>query len=97
MIAKKLELPIFEDWIKHEQNGYGEYEIPEYRRVRGQVKGLNNRGRWIPVIFSSVAAEERFTTVRLPFSISQLLDLYKVQTQFHGAEVWNLKEIRKLL
>lgn len=77
LIAKKLELPIFEDWIKHEQNGYGEYEIPEYRRVRGQVKGLNNGGRWIPVILSSVAAEERFTTVRLPSSISQLLDLYK--------------------
>lgn len=68
--------------MKHEQNGYGEFEIPEYRRVRGQVKGLNNRGRWIPVMFHSAATEERFATTKLPSSISQLMDLYKRNEEF---------------
>lgn len=97
LIAKKLKLSKFEEWLKYEQNGYGEYEIPEYRRVRGQVKGLNNRGRWIPVMLHSAATEERFATTKLPSSISQLIDLYKRNEQFTVGLAFSVEENQLLV
>lgn len=97
LIAKKLKLSRFEEWLKHEQNGYEEYEIPEYRRVSGQVKGLNNRGRWIPVMFHSVAAEERFATTKLPSSIAQLMDLYKRNEEFTVGLAFSVEENQLLV
>lgn len=97
LIAKKLKLSIFEEWIKHEQNGYGESEIPEYRRVRGRVKGLNNRGMWIPVVLSSANAEERFATTKLPSSISQLSDLYKRNEESSVGLAFSVEENQLLI
>lgn len=97
LIAKKLKLSRLEEWLKYEQNGYGEYEIPEYRRVRGQVKGLNNRGRWIPVMFHSAVVEERFATTKLPSSISQLMDLYKRNEEFTVGLAFSVEENQLLV
>ena len=51
VIAKKLKLEKFEEWIKQEQEGYSiEVEVPTYRYIGGSVYALNPvNGRWIPV------------------------------------------------
>ena len=39
LVAKKLKLKDFEEWINKEQNGYNG-QIPEYRNVRGETPTL---------------------------------------------------------
>jgi len=41
VIAKKLKLKDFEEWVQLEQNGYGIKEVPEYRYIKGQIKARN--------------------------------------------------------
>ena len=37
LVAKKLKLKEFEEWLNQEQNGYKK-EIPEYRNITGEIK-----------------------------------------------------------
>ena len=49
LIASKLSLTDFKQWISHELNGYDTPEsIPQYRNVHGELQGHTARG-WIPV------------------------------------------------
>lgn len=51
VVARKLGIKEFEDWLSKEINGYkNDDEIPEYRFVSGQVKVWNPFHGWIPVI-----------------------------------------------
>lgn len=51
MVAVKLELQEFEQWVNSELNGYSETPIPKYRVVRGQMKAVNPVRGLIPVQF----------------------------------------------
>lgn len=54
IIASKLNLVDFENWINNELNGYENYEsIPEYRTVYGELKANNPYHGLIPIIMSS--------------------------------------------
>lgn len=77
VIARKLKLSEFEEWIQCEQNGYGEKEVPEYRLIQGQLRALNPVRGWIPVVMGSAIAEKAFTKKKLPNSVSELYDLYQ--------------------
>lgn len=77
VIARKLKLSEFEEWIQCEQDGYGKKEVPEYRMIRGQLKALNPVSGWIPVVMESALAEQAFTKTKLPNSVSELYDLYQ--------------------
>lgn len=51
VVAKKLEIKDFEDWIELELNGYTDSQsIPQYRYVQAQLRGLNPFHGWQPVI-----------------------------------------------
>ena len=51
LVARKLDIKDFEEWINSELNGYTDYDkIPDYREIRGQVKAWNPYHGWIPVI-----------------------------------------------
>jgi hypothetical protein len=77
VIARKLKLPEFQEWIQCEQEGYGGKETPEYRMIQGQLKALNPVRGWIPVVMESAIAEKAFTKTKLPNSVSELYDLYQ--------------------
>ena len=77
VIARKLKLPEFQEWIQCEQEGYGEKETPEYRMIQGQLKALNPVRGWIPIVMESAIAEKAFTKTKLPNSVSELYDLYQ--------------------
>lgn len=77
VIAKKLKLEKFEEWIKQEQDGYSiETEVPSYRYIGGSVYALNPaNGRWIPVGISD-GGRNKFSKFPIKEGIPSLNDLY---------------------
>lgn len=51
MVARKLSIPEFQEWISFELNGYGkDNKIPEYRVIRGEIKAWNPYYGYVPII-----------------------------------------------
>ena len=74
LVAKKLKLKEFEEWLNQEQNGYKK-EIPEYRNITGEIKAWNPYHGWIPMILPAKVADIA-SRMPIPNSISSLLDVY---------------------
>jgi len=52
IVAKKLRIADFEEWVTHELNGYEDSkDIPDYRQITGSVKAWNPYHGWQPVFF----------------------------------------------
>jgi len=69
LIATKLDIPDFKIWIENELGGYrGSSSVPPYRISSGQVMGMDEWGREIPVLFGT--SEESETAARVRFSDS---------------------------
>lgn len=77
VIAKKLKLKDFEEWIKLEQNGYSEKNnVPDYRYVRGTFRAYNPAlGQWIPMGLSGGGAN-KFSKLPIIEAVSSLETLY---------------------
>lgn len=77
LVARKLQLKEFENWISQEQNGYEDKnEVPDYRTICGEIKAWNPYNGWIPVVFDGKAIDTlNKTMILLPISI--ISDLYK--------------------
>lgn len=74
LVARKLKLTDFEEWINNEQNGYVG-KVPEYRMIGGEYKALNPYRGWIPVILPADVAKV-IAKAPLRNSISSLRDVY---------------------
>lgn len=75
ILARKLKILDFEKWIGNELNGYKDAEIPEYRHVRGTIKGWNPYNGWIPVIIQDQNLQKQMTNTIIAQSIPELEDL----------------------
>jgi hypothetical protein len=79
VIAKKLKLKEFEDWIRLELFGYTENDIekiPKYRNVHGKIQGFNNiQGRWLDVIIKDAEVENTVTQTKIWDSVSHIQTL----------------------
>jgi hypothetical protein len=77
IVASKLNLSDFEEWIEKEINGYEEVsEIPEYRNVTGEVKAINPYTRiWIPLLWPN--APEGVYNRKIKQKISEIEYNYK--------------------
>lgn len=76
LIASKLDLKDFNQWIVNELNGYdSQMDIPEYRSVPGQLKAFNPSRGWIPVMLSDPKAEELLCHPIVLNSISEIISL----------------------
>jgi hypothetical protein len=54
VVATKLKLHDFKDWIESEINGYKDGQrIPEYRKIRGEIKYWNQFYGWQPIIIDA--------------------------------------------
>lgn len=52
LIARKLSLSDFSEWLNFEMNGYPTTcDVPDYRIAYGEIKAWNPYHGWIPVIF----------------------------------------------
>lgn len=73
LVARKLDIKDFSEWINNELNGYTDYDkIPDYREIRGQVKAWNPYHGWIPVIISQSESEDILCTRKVFDSIPSL-------------------------
>lgn len=98
LIAAKLNLDEFDQWIQSELNGYNanQDEIPEYRKVSGSVKAWNPARGWIPVIFDNSKYEKQLCTTKLDVSISEIIELYESSTTNHFTMSYNA-DVSKIL
>ena len=72
VVAKKLKLNDFENWIDGELNGYNLRKVPDYRRVTGQIKGWNPYQGWIPLLFQDSELERTASRSLVHQSIAEL-------------------------
>ena len=53
VIAVKLGLKEFDQWISYELNGYPDQNTcPDYRKIRGTLKAFNPYHGWIPAVIT---------------------------------------------
>ena len=56
LVARKLKLQEFQEWISLEQNGYNG-TLPDYRKIGGEIKAWNPHYGWIPVVMKGEMAD----------------------------------------
>nr|AAN60763.1 abort lactococcal phage infection AbiTii [Lactococcus lactis] len=77
VVARKLKLDEFEEWVNSELNGYKDgNKIPEYRKVKGEVKGWNPYHGWIPMIMKDTEIENMISEHLVSDSIPNLKNVY---------------------
>lgn len=77
VVARKLKLDEFEEWVNSELNGYKDgNKIPEYRKVKGEVKGWNPYHGWIPMIIKDTEIENKISEHLVSDSIPNLKNVY---------------------
>ncbi|MCU1806385.1 hypothetical protein NVV31_13440 [Cytobacillus firmus] len=77
VIARKLKVKDFEDWVNQELNGYkGNLDdIPEYREVKGVLQFFNPYYGWRPVLIPDKKLAENLTTHRIAQPITEIVYL----------------------
>lgn len=85
LVARKLNLKEFEEWINQEQNGY-DGQVPEYRYISGEIKAWNPYHGWIPMVLSADVAD-MISKMPIPTSISELQDVYNSSDSTIGLSV----------
>jgi len=75
LVATKLNLVEFKQWIQNELNGYKGGELPAYRQIHAQVKGKNPYHGLISIGFPDKEMEWTLSSVPIRDSISALYDL----------------------
>ena len=83
VIAVKLGLKEFDQWITCELNGYPSAEpCPDYRIFTGSLKSLNPNFGWISAPILNVKSEKTICTREVHNSISEIISLCKEKTDF---------------
>ena len=79
LIASKLKLTDFDQWIQYELDGYPDQQesCPEYRNIRGSLKAFNPRLGWIPALINDNELEKEICEKKLTNSISEIISLSK--------------------
>ncbi|GAB7259028.1 AbiTii domain-containing protein [Dickeya ananatis] len=71
-IATKLELQDMSAWIDKELNGYLDTKVPEYRKVRGQLRAVHPNHGLIEAPVENRKLEDQLSTVYIRSSIGEL-------------------------
>ena len=80
LIAVKLKLTEFDEWIQLELKGYSNKkreEIPKYRNVKGTLKVFNPYHGWVPALCPDDKLEKRVCEQKMWHSIGELQELYQ--------------------
>jgi hypothetical protein len=74
VIARKLQLTEFEEWVSRELEGYKlTRDVPPYRVIRGEVRAWNPYNQsWIPGVFEDPSEAERLSRRANGSSVSEL-------------------------
>jgi len=84
IVAVKLELDDFNEWITNELEGYEDSEdIPDYRTIYVELKGFNPFRGWRPVIFEDPDSQRIVSERQIRQAVSGLEDLVKEPKSFY--------------
>ena len=83
VVARRLAVPELVDWISSELNGYYSEEVPDYRRVRGQLMAENPIHGPIP-FFASPEMAELLTDFKVRQSVPELMQLMQSTTGIYS-------------
>lgn len=72
LVANKLALKDFIQWIDHELNGYGDAATPDYREVNGSIHVWNPYRGYQPLEFQKAATAKRYSSMRFHFAVSEI-------------------------
>ena len=74
VVARKLSLQEFQEWIEKELKGYpeGPENIPDYRMLYGKVRAWNPLRGWEPVFFENSEMGERLSQRKIAAPIAEL-------------------------
>ena len=73
LIASKLELKDFDQWISYELNGYpNPGSCPDYRKVKAKLMARNAFGGLTPVVITDIELEDTISDQRFLESISEI-------------------------
>ena len=88
LVATKLGLQSFRDWVNQELHGYGTSDVPEYRHVNAELKVRNPvRGGLIPFLIEDRKIMEQLCIdVPVQESVGSLVDL--LQNQRGDGSLW---------
>lgn len=76
VVARKLKIKEFEDWISKELGGYSNNsEIPDYREMDGRLEGLNPYRGWRSIVFPSTESEKMFSKRKSGQRIAEIENL----------------------
>ncbi len=76
VVAAKLDLTEFREWVESELNGYtGNTDVPDYRKVHARVKALNPYQGWIPIIIEDREMERIVSSCSIGQAIGTLEDV----------------------
>jgi len=65
LVATKLGLSDFKQWINYELNGYNNANVPGYRKVRAQLNLKNPYHGLVPIYFSDQSFTDALCDVEL--------------------------------
>jgi hypothetical protein len=67
VVARKLGIKDFEEWISHELNGYpADVDVPIYRYMTGEIKAFNDyNGYWMPLFFEEIEIARKLSKKKL--------------------------------
>ncbi len=77
LVAKKLDLQEFHEWIGRELYGYKDEEVPPYRKVRAELRLHNPFHGLIPFYFNDSQLADMFLNLALTQPIGSIVDLIK--------------------
>ncbi len=78
VVARKLRINSFVDWIEKEQKGYSrDAEVPSYRKVATYLHYRNPYNGWQPVVLQSKEDQLLFSSFSVTDSIPSISDLLK--------------------
>lgn len=76
LIAIKLGLVEFDEWICNELNGYpNQQSCPDYRKIHCKLKGFNPYKGWIPTVINNPKIEKAVSEKCVVQSVSELITL----------------------
>ena len=80
LVASKLKLTDFRNWVENELNGYRKALVPEYRKVQATIRLKNPYYGLIPVIFPTREIADVFCDIEVRDPIGNLVSILEKQT-----------------
>jgi hypothetical protein len=78
IIATKLDLAAFLQWINNELNGYDGVlaeDLPSYRQIHGEPKAFNPYHGWQPILFRNVETRKFYSRAPIGQAIGPLEEI----------------------